>query len=398
MARIVVSGAMVRHPVAGNLFAYFHYLLGLHRLGHQVAYVEEGGRPGSCYDPARQRRGDDPTAGLAAVRDLMARTGVSAPLFYVHRGTREVVGGRRSELRRVLGEADLLLNVGGASWLHDFRRCKRRVLIDLDPLFTQVDALRHQNLEDYALHFTYGGNVGGDGCTVPTAGIDWHPTAPPVVVDLWEGEGHVGGDRSLRAPRPFTTVANWTADGTIEHGGETYGQKDEEFVRFVDLPGRVEAPLEVAVSGAGEVNWHRMRAAGWSLVDGHTVSLDMDTYKRYIRGSRGELSVAKNAYVKTRSGWFGDRSVCYLAAGRPTLLQDTGFNDWLGATRGALAFSTLDEAAGCVQRVLADYERHSAGARHLAHTIFAHDVVLPRLLARALPSRTTVSMPWQRRS
>jgi hypothetical protein len=246
----------------------------------------------------------------------------------------------------------------------------------MDPLFTQVGRFGGGVADEHHVHFSYGANIGRPGCTVPTAGISWLPTVPPVVADLWEGE-------QVPAGAVFTTVASWNAYGTVVSGEETYGQKDQEILRLMHLPSLTSQKLELALSGGSEVR-ERLHAAGWSIRDGGEVSTEVETYRRYITGSRGEFSAAKHAYVKTRSGWFSDRSVCYLAAGLPVVLQDTGFSEWLPAGRGVLAFSSVDEAADCIARVNADYAGHRRAAREIAHEVFDYRVVLPRLLDVAL--------------
>jgi hypothetical protein len=382
MARVVVCGYMIRHPVAGNLLAFFHYVLGLHRLGHEVAYLEESGWPYSCYDPVTRHWQDHPDTGLAVVRALAAEHGMSIPVCYVNRDTGRVDGSDRAGVRRMLESADLLLNIGGVCWLPEFELCHRRGLVDMDPVFTQVAQFAARVLPDYDVHFSYGANIGRPGCTVPTGGVEWLPTVPPVVPELWQCP-------APPADAPFTTVANWGSYGGLTHDGEHYGQKDEEFLRLVDLPRRTAQRLELAISGGQDVRG-RLRAAGWSVRDaGEEVSTDVPTYRGYITGSRGEFSAAKNAYVKTRSGWFSDRSVCYLAAGRPVVLQDTGFSDWLPTGRGVLAFTNIDEAADQLERVNADYPAHGRAARDLAERVFDYRVVLPRLLEAALGAAGT---------
>jgi hypothetical protein len=385
MTRVVVSGYMLRHPVAGNILAFFQYVLGLHRLGHEVVYVEESGWPYSCYDPVTRHWADHPDVGLRVVRDLLASHDLPVPVYYVNRDSGQVDGGDRAGLERALRAADLLLNVGGVCWLPEFRLCRRRALVDMDPLFTQVERFGAEVLADYDVHFSYGVNIGRPGCTIPTGGVDWLPTVPPVVPGLWDGA-------EPAADAPFTTVGNWGSYGGVEYDGERFGQKDEEFLRVLDLPSRTAQPLELALSGAGAEVFARLRAAGWSVRDaGEEVSTDVATYRAYLRRSRGEFSVAKHAYVKTRSGWFSDRSVCYLAAGLPVVLQDTGFTDWLPAGEGVVAFRTVGEAAAALERVARDYGRHRATAREVARRVFGHDVVLPRLLDLALGDRVAAA-------
>jgi hypothetical protein len=378
VARVVVCGYMIRHPVAGNLLAYFQYVLGLRRLGHEVAYVEESGWPESCYDPDTGELGDEPASGLRRARRLFAEHHLDVPIYYVDRETGLVHGTTWDDLKRLLRSADLLLNLGGVCWLPEFRVCRRRVLVDMDPFFTQVGRFGAWLLDDHHAHFSYGANIGRPGCAIPTAGVDWLPTVPPVVTDLWHDSGAATNGK-------FTTVANWSAYGGVIHDGERYGQKDEEFVRLRDLPKRTTQRLELVLAGVPDDVARDLRAAGWSVRGaGEPEGTEVAAYRAYIRASRGELSAAKHAYVKTRSGWFSDRSVCYLAAGRPVVVQDTGFGDWLPTGRGVLAFSSVEDAADRLERVNAAYDHHSRAAREIAEQVFAHDVVLPNLIDAAV--------------
>jgi hypothetical protein len=378
MARVVVAGYMLRHPYAGNVLAFFHYVLGLRLLGHDVVYLEESGWPYSSYNPVTSCLEDHPAAGLTFVRDLMAQHQLDVPVYFVNRDSRVVDGGTWADVERILRAADLLINVGGVCWLPEFSACRRRALIDMDPLFTQAGQFAAALLDRHDVHFSYGANIGRPGCSVPTAGVDWIATVPPVVTDIW-------GEAAPAADAPFTTVASWNAYGEVVLDGERYGQKDVEFLRLIDVPSRTSQRLEVALSSADDATRARLRAAGWAVRDaGSEVSFDVAAYQSYLRASRGEFSVAKHAYVKTRSGWFSDRSVCYLAAGLPVVLQDTGFSEWLPTGRGVLAFNTADEAVECLTAVNAGYTAHRAAARELAHGVFGHDVVLPRLMSIAL--------------
>ena len=212
---------------------------------------------------------------------------------------------------------------------------------------------------------------------MPTLGIDWVPTLPPVVMGLWHSPPNVPDEAAL------TTVTHWNAYKSVNLDGECYGQKSEEFLRLLPLPGRVRQKLELALTGGSPGVRQKLEQAGWSLRDATETSASVSSYRAYITASRGEFSVAKNAYVKARSGWFSDRSACYLAAGLPVILQDTGFSDSLPTGRGLLAFSTLDDAARCIEDVNADYTGHRRAARELASQRFDHRVVLPRLLHAA---------------
>lgn len=377
MARIVVCGYMIRHPLAGNLMAYFHYLLGLHRLGHRVLYLEESGWPSSCYDPVRKEYGDSPSLGIRIVRRLMEHYRVDIPLCYCHRESAETWGMDPTEMRRQLSDADLLLNIGGVCWLSDFLLCGRRALVDMDPFFTQIGRFAIEGLDDYQVYFSYGANLGRAGCQIPTRGKTWLPTVPPVVPEIWAARSAAveSADKA-----PFTTVANWNAYGGVDYQGVRYGQKDQEFLALGDLPGRAGHKLELALANADSAATQKLKQSGWSVVSAAEVSKNLETYQTYIARSRGEFTVAKNAYVRTHSGWFSDRSVCYLASGRPVIMQDTGFSDWLPTGEGVLAFTGVDEALACIEQINARYYAHCQAARALAEDRFSYKVVLPAML------------------
>ena len=380
MARIVVSGYMVRYPLAGMALAYLHPILGLRRLGHEVAYLEESGWTRSCFDPVQRKMGDDPTMGLARVRSFFDHIGLDCDVFYVNRESGQVHGGDWKEVKRILREADLLINFGGACWLSEFRLATRLAFVDIDPLFTQTGHLGAESIDRHDIHFTYGVNVGSPGCSVPTGDIEWRGCAPAVVPDLWEK--HVLTEPETQ--HPFTTVANWAAYGSIVYEGLHFGQKDEQFVQLLNLPGLTPQPLELALAGADPGTWQTLQSAGWSLRDAVELSVDLPRYQAYIGASRGELSVAKQGYVKTRSGWFSDRSACYLAAGRPVILQETGFSDWLPVGQGLLSFSDLDEAVICLEQVNANYRSHCRAAARIAEERLSFSAVIPPMLDVAL--------------
>ncbi len=375
MAHIIVCGYMIRHPVAGNILAYFHYILGLDRLGYEVIYLEESGWDYSCYHLLTQAYSDDPSFGLQAVEALFNQYHVKAQICYINRQTGQVYGNDWDTVKQQLKTADLLLNIGGVCWLSEFLLCQRRVLIDMDPFFTQIGKFAGEGFSDYHLYFSYGMNIGQSDCTIPTANVDWLPIVPPVVPEIWNNSQQTG--------TILTTIGNWSAYGSVVYNNNRYGQKDEEFLRFLELPQLCSQKIEVALSGKNieiaEIK-PRLQAAGWFVENGLEVSANLSTYQSYIINSRGEFSVAKNAYVKTRSGWFSDRSVCYLAAGKPVILQDTGFSDWLPTGCGVLAFSTLAEAVDCIESLNADYSAHCRAAQQIAEDFFSYKVVLSRFL------------------
>ena len=377
MARIAVCGYMVRHPLAGNMLAYLHYIAGLQRLGHDLLYVEESGWPTSCYNPETNTVGDDPAFGFRSLHQLMSHFGVSFPVCFINRDTGDAHGLEWNEVKRSLSEADLLLNLGGVCWLPEFCLCRRRALVDMDPFFTQVGHMGLKDLEEHHAYFTYGTNIGLPSCSVPTNGITWMATVPPIVPEMWPCEEQT--DQDAR----FTTVANWTAYGSVVYNGKTYGQKSSEFLRLLDLPSLADRNLEIAVSGASAETRRQLAEAGWFLREAAEVSRDPNVYQAYIRKSRGELSACKQAYAETRCGWFSDRSVCYLASARPVIVQECGIDAWLEPGCGVLTFSSVEDAAACIAKVESSYPQQREAARRIAEDIFSYRAVLPKMLKQA---------------
>jgi hypothetical protein len=376
MAKIVVAGYIVRFPMGGLVWTHLQYVLGLARLGHQVHFLEESGWPDACYDVARSVMSDDPSYGVAYLARLMNRFGLGDRWAFRDRSGR-FYGLSREAVDQVIAEAEVLINISGLSWFDAFDRVPCKLFIDENPVFTQIraaegDAWLRGLLEKHDLLFTYGGNVGRPGCPLPTAGYEWLPARQPLVMELWPFTYTPTAER-------FTTVMSLRPYEPIEYQGQVYGHKDVEFARFLDLPRHTPQPLEVAVS-LSDQQQETLREAGWHWVDAVAVSRDVDRYRAYIRGSRGEFSIAKNAYVHSRSGWFSDRSASYLACGKPVLLQDTGFGNWLPTGQGLLAFTTLDQAVEGLARINADYEAHCRAARRLAEEHFDSHRVLRELL------------------
>jgi len=383
VALVVVTGYMVRHPVPGNIYAFLSYVVGFHRLGHQVVYLEESGWPLSCYDPDRWDYSDDPTPGLRIVGRLLGRHGAGdVPVAFVNRESRATWGLPARDVADAVARCDLLLDVGGVNWLPEFERARRRALVDMDPVFTQAGMFGGADVDRHHAHFTYGANVGRPTCPAPTLGLDWQPTLPPVVPSMWRLGPPPGG-------AAFATVANWSAYQSVEIDGRTYGPKSVEFLRLADVPRRTGQPAVVALAG-GDKRTKRLEAGGWQVANAGFTVPDAPSYRRFIAAARAELSPAKHGYVASRSGWFSDRTVCFLASGRPAVVQDTGLATagWLDEPVGVVPFRTPAQAADAVNAVAADWPEHSRAARRLIRRHFAHDVVLPGLLRRAgVPAR-----------
>jgi hypothetical protein len=384
MARIVLAGYLVRNPLGGYAWQAAHYLLGLRALGHDAWFYEDTGHYAPAYNPVTNEFGEVYDHGVAAAGEFFRRLGLGDRWVFVDttRGVEHGPGAGRAA--KLLREADLLVNLAGVNRIPPDRRAGRpAVYVDIDPAYTQIraaegDALLRTILDEHAHLFTLGENIGTSRSPLPTAGYTWHPTRQPVALDLWTGAGPPG--------TAYTTVGKWDSRGRdVTFAGETFHwRKRTEWLRCLDLPALTGATFEVAmdVDGVpGDVEL--LRAHGWRIVHPLTVSVDPWRYRAYLRGSRGEFTVAKDVNVRLRSGWFSDRAACYLAAGRPCVEQDTAFADHLPLGPGLHAFRTVDEAAAAIREIEADWSRASAHALGVAREYLAADRVLRDLLAAA---------------
>jgi hypothetical protein len=256
-----------------------------------------------------------------------------------------------------------------------------RALIDIDPVFTHIDRLTDSVARDLALEHTaflsYGENFGSSRSAIPDDGLPWQATRPPIVLDAWPA---TPGSAQAR----FTTVMQWNSYPAREYCGLLYGMKSDSFAPYADLPMRVGNILELAMPGALEATPTLLQGRGWELRDPRETARDPWAYQRYIRDSKAEFSVAKHGYVFSRSGWFSDRSACYLASGRPVVTQETGFSDWLQSAGGVIPFDTPEEALAGIEEVNGRYEFHCRAARGVAEEYFDARKVLTELLERSL--------------
>ncbi|MCG3147249.1 MAG: hypothetical protein PCFJNLEI_00688 [Verrucomicrobiae bacterium] len=376
---VLVTGYNIRYPLAGMVAEKLHYLAALAKLGCEVWYLEESGWPNSCYNPATNTISSDPTYGIAFQRELLKPLGLENRWVYVDED-RRYHNLSVEETRALCRRADLLISLSAVNWLPEFLECPRRVFIDTDPGVTQfqMPAARAPSIagcaspHDYHFHFSVGVNIGQPDCPIPTWGLNWRPWYPPVALDLFP---------ATFTPKAqfFSTVMSWAGRKPIQFDGVEYGFKAQEFLRFLDLPERAGRQFEIAISGGGD-HHAKVREHGWRLRDPLEVTRDMTAYRDFIGQSRGEFSVASNIYVKTRGGWFSDRSAIYLAMGKPVIVQDTQAQRRLPAGAGFLPFQTVDDILGAVDKLNSDYERQCRAARQLAEEYFDANKLLRRML------------------
>lgn len=380
-APIVVLGAMTRYPVSGIVWLTMQYVLGFRRLGYDCYYVEcHGGTPRPFVE-----RGDDGAEGAARfLSELMARFDLSDRwAFHANRTSGRCYGISESQLQRLYESAALIVNLHGATVPEaEHAATGRLVYIGTDPVLIELQL--HQGsqeaidlLQPHAAFFTWAGNHGQPDCRLPVSDrFAFQPTRQPLIRDLWEGDDGATSGR-------FTTIGGWRQLWReLEFDGETYHwSKHYEFLKFLALPGRSRRTFELALTSYEPADRELLETHGWTVRDAAPLSADLDLYRDYIRASHGEFTVAKDQNVRMRTGWFGDRSAAYLAAGRPVVTQETGFGSSLPTGDGLFEFSTLDGAASAVDAIASDYEHHSAAARNIAAEYFDYRVVLPPLLS-----------------
>ncbi len=391
--RIIVTGLIAQHPTLGGMtWHYLHYLIGLARLGHDVYYLEDSGEWPYLLDGVTRNDSInwEGRHNIEYLERTLARFGFQDRWAYHFPVRNRWYGLSGPKRRELLASADLLLNVSGSlrrPW--QYHGIPRLAYIDTDPTFTQVRLqlkrgfLKFQKrVAAHDVYLSFGERL--EQIPNPTP-YRWIPTRQPVVLDEWKTSASPGD--------AFTTVMSWTSFKPLAMAGRQYGQKDLEFQACLDLPGRVApAVLEVAFSRTQHQNWESRRGAsrddlarhGWRTVEATEACADLDSYRRYIQSSRAEWSVAKNGYVVGQPGWFSDRSACYLAAGRPVVIQETGFGSILPVGEGLISFRTPDEAVAGIREVEANYARHATAARELARDFFDSDRVLNDLLQKVL--------------
>lgn len=387
--RIIISGLIAQYPIGGVTWDYLQYVLGLVRLGHDVFYIEDSGQ--WPYNPIEGGKGTDATFNVDYLAGIMARFGLADRWAYHFPGGSLPTGeiwqskwfGISDSLRNsVVQSADILINVSsGLGDPSQYSGVPRLAYVDTDPVFTQVrlgngEVAFQQHVDAHDVHFSYGECLSQTG---PFTGHDWRPIRKPIFLSEW----------TPLTPRRevFTTVMNWTSYKDVNYQGRSYGQKDVEFMRFVDLPEMITSTVIELALGSGKTRrapTDLLAQKGWHLVSPAQVCPDFDSYRHYIESSKAEWTVAKNGYVLGRTGWFSGRTACYLAAGRPVVVQDTGFDAVLPVGEGILQFNTLEEAAMGIQEVEGNYARHAKAARSIAEEYFDSDKVLNRLITRTL--------------
>ncbi len=349
--KIVVLHLAARYPFAGVIWQLLHHLIGFRQLGLDVYYIED--HRAYVYDPTIESTNTDPSRNLKVLGGVLERYGFGDRWAFFDSVKDEYVGMPRERCMELLRDADAVINLCGATEPreeHERSRCL--VYLETDPGVVQLELARKiptavAFAKSHKLLFTYCYNIGAPDCLLPTAGFDWHPTRPPVNLDEW----HPGVGPA--EPAAFTTVGTWQNNGNdMEIAGETYyWSKHLNFRKVLEVAARANQPIELATNLSSGPDYDRAIAGGFTITPVVPMSLDIDTYREYVSRSRGEFTVAKDIYVRPRTGWFSDRTVCYLAAGRPVVTQRTGFEKFIPTGAGLLGFDTPDEAVEAIAQI-----------------------------------------------
>jgi hypothetical protein len=387
--KIIVLGFMGGMPIAGVIWQHIHYIVGLQRLGHEVTYVED--TLNYPYDPVAFNISDDYSYATQTLGRLAKEHGFEGRWAYCARfkESTEIAGLSLTELRTLYKEADCALNICGSHDMNDdLRTIRNLIYVESDPGVEQIKIDQGESetidyLKEHQHLFTFGENIGTPAFVVPTHDFQWLPTRQPVVTDLWCA--------GVEAPVPdpaalFTTICNWSTSGKkdiVWKDSNYLWSKSLEFLRFIQAPKLSGEPFEMATDIKKEEELELFRKNDWKLVLPHDLSVDWNGYRDYIRNSKGEFTCAKDQYIRLNTGWFSDRTACYLAAGRPVITQETGFTAHYGGKEGLLTFSTMEEIVDAVAAIRADYKKHSRAALEIAREVFEAEKVLASLLERA---------------
>jgi len=378
---ILVLGYIVRGPLGGMAWHHLQYVMGLYHLGHDVYFIEDSGDYPSCYDPSKHVTDTDPTYGLKFIDRTFKKIGLENRWAYYDAHTSQWCGPCADSVYEICKRGDILLNISGVNILRPwFLEIPIRVFIDTDPLFTQIRNLTDSTRQNESLlhnaFLSFGENISNSTSSIPCDGFPWQPTRQPIVMDLWP---------MINPPEhgKFTTVMQWDSYKHCEFNGIKYGMKSDSFEQFFELPEKTDCILELAL-GSETAPRQKLKHLGWDICDPLDISRTPWTYQHYIQQSMAEFSVAKHGYVVTNSGWFSERSAAYLASGRPVVVQETGFSNWLKTGEGIISFKTHEEALVAIEEINSHYKHHCSAARMIAEEYFNSQKVLTDLIDSAL--------------
>lgn len=378
---VVFAGALGRFPVGGHACTELHYMLGLEALGHTVYFLEDCGAESWVYDWENGEITHELEYPTSYIKTCLEPVGLGDR--WIYRAGERTAGMDLDAFREICAQADLLLirSLSIPIWREEYNWPTRRIFIDTDPGFIQIriengDEELATTVQKCERLFTIGQQIGSQRNIIPTLGRNWIKTVFPIVLDHWQ-------NNLDRADGHFTSVMQWKSYDDVEYQDMKFGNKDKSFPQFFDLPKLTEQSLQLAFTGDDKIG-KMLTGKGWMIVSGWASTFTAELYRQFIKGSKAELGIAKQGYVQMQSGWFSDRSLCYLAAGRPIVVQNTGQHQWLPIGDGVKLFDTMEEARDEIESINENYAHHCKAARQVAEDIFDARKVLPALLEAAM--------------
>ena len=383
---IIVGGFLALFQAGGAVWDYIQYPLGLHLMGYDVYYIED-----TKLYPIFTSIWNDSKPTIKRLQSIMESFGLQNRWIYRDEATNKIYGKSEKEYIEICNRAEIFLNISCANVAREeYSKIPVRILLDSDPMFTQIQINSGQsfteeesslaNLADWHTHhFTFGENINKEDCLIPKTNFDWQVTRQPICLDFWENK------KTPMKSAPFTTLMNWKAGKPLIFNHQTWGQKNITFPLISDLPDSLKnEKFKIAINGTGrnidnKVITH-LRSIGWDIVSSEQASGNHLIYKSFILDSKSEISVAKETYVKAKTGWFSCRSACYLAAGRPVVTQDTGWSMYYPTGKGLFAFTNKEEAIEAINQISTNWHSNSVAAREIAHDYFDHNIVLENII------------------
>jgi len=376
--KIILAGTIGRSGLGGQAWACLQYLLGFRALGHEVFYLEDCGDTTWVWDWDKNGWNYGLDYPASYVNASLAPFGLETN--WIYRTDKDSRGLQIDRFKEICRTADLLIMRATPlwTWREEYDWPKRRAFIDVDPGFTQITLANGDQgwlagVARAERRFTLAQRIGEADCPIPQTGGPWLKTLPPVYLPEWPAAESEASH--------FTSIIRWQGFREVTHNGMSYGQRDQEFPTYFDLPRATSQTFRLAQMG---MKPELLTQHGWEVVAGEVISRTPNSYREFIQNSRAEFSVPKNGYVKMRGGWFSDRSVCYLASGRPVLIEDTGLRDIFPVGEGLVTFHDLPGAIAGVAEISAHYERHRRAARALAENVFSTERILPEFLRAAM--------------
>jgi hypothetical protein len=389
--RIIVGGYIGLYPTGGATWDYIQYPLGLKMLGHDVYYIEDTG-----HYPIFQKEKDawdDASYCIGYLKEVMERFGMNDRWAYRDVASGKSFGMTQQKILELCASADVFINISCSTYSRDeYMRIPNRILIDTDPMFTQMQYLLQdirvsgvpqlsttkQMVESHTHLFTFGENIGSADCKIPTLDYQWITTRQPIVLDLW--------NNTITNPiMGFTSIMNWSGRKKLIFQDQEWGQKDVEFEKFKDIPHRLkdlnfEVVINRPLNKESQFSLIEFEKLGWKILDPQEFVNNLSDYRNFIFNSTAEFGVAKETYVKSNSGWFSCRSACYLAAGKPVITQETGWSKYIPSGNGLFAFTDIESAEDAIKKVNSDIKKQSIKAKEIAREYFDSGIVLTEMI------------------